>query len=84
MRGSAQALLLLGLMAVSIVASGLLAASADRELLSPPPVTAPPQLQAEASARPTETPLPRNSKDRGPAPRVVRTAPRGGDGEPGR
>ena len=68
MRGSAQAVLLIGLMAVSIVASGLWAESADRELLSPPPMTAPPQLQAEAPARPTPTPLPRNSRDRGPAP----------------
>ena len=68
MRDSIPTLLLLGLMVVSIVASALWAAPADRELLSPAPMTAPPQVQAGASPRPTPTPLPRNSKDRTPAP----------------
>jgi len=69
MRDSVQTLLLLGLLVVSIIVSGAWAGSAGRELLSPAPVTAPPQLRAEPTARPTPTPLPRTSKDRAPAPR---------------
>lgn len=69
MRDSIPTLLLLGLMVVSIVASALWAAPTDRELLSPAPMTAPPQVQAQASPRPTPSPLPSYGRDRTPAPR---------------
>jgi hypothetical protein len=68
MRASLQMLLLAGLIVLSIAASQLWAGSSDHRLLSPAPMTAPPQIQAEPSPRPTPTPLPRNSRDRGPAP----------------
>jgi hypothetical protein len=67
MQATVRAALLVGLMLAAIVASGLWAASADGDLLSPAPMTAPPQVQAEAAPAATSTPLPRASYDRGPA-----------------